>query len=233
MYFWEWSNQSIKEWITECFESFSLWNVRKQSLHLTHVWKSLFPELLPTCSVCLFGLVQTQRRSIHNHVTQLYDLSMIKDVVDVLLALNWISSQTLSWWSAHISAALLYNNTTQWYLSDGEKADSITDGQFGEGRSAGRADHRHRLLLNPRQLLPKVRIQTEPRGEAEQTLLLHWQYIFIRSIWLHVGVKCELLSGPCLALKVGTMGSRDREQSGAALLSDMENIPLTSHSVSG
>lgn len=44
-------------------------------------------------------------------------------------------------------------------------------------------------------------------------------------------VDVKLLSGLCLLVKVGIMGNRDREQSMAAFLSDMENSPLTSHSL--
>lgn len=46
-----------------------------------------------------------------------------------------------------------------------------------------------------------------------------------------VDVECELLSGACLPVKVGVMGNGDREQNRAAFLSDMENSPLSSHSL--
>lgn len=52
-----------------------------------------------------------------------------------------------------------------------EEADTFIDGPFGEGRNVCRADHRHRLLLSPRHPPPKVLMQMELRGEAEQMLL--------------------------------------------------------------
>ena len=94
-----------------------------------------------------------------------------------------------------------------------EKADTGTDGPFGEGKSCWHG--RSQTSTPLKSICASSKGHNTDGGRAEA--FVPRQYVFIQSIWLldvvGVDVGCEMLSGRCQPVKVGIMGSGDKEQS--------------------